>query len=187
MPATATAPLASDPSSAGALPVGLSVCPLATEHQPELLWRSALRCSQCLAYINQFCTVGDGAWKCALCGTRNPAPTLSASLAPELSYDVAEYAEPFAQPRRASEAQPPAPLMLFVVDENAGAAVLRDLRAAVSAALEQLPMATSLGLVTFGMAVSVYVLSPDDVPVRRHEWHESGAAGPQSHRLALSR
>ena len=66
---SATSPLACEPSCAGALPVGISVCPLDVAHQPELLWRGALRCA-CLAYINQYCSVSDGAWKCALCGAR---------------------------------------------------------------------------------------------------------------------
>ena len=61
---SASGPLACDPSCAGALPVGISVCPLDAAYQPELLWRGALRCS-CLAFINQFCEVSDGAWKCA--------------------------------------------------------------------------------------------------------------------------
>ena len=106
---SASAPLARDPSLAGALPVGISVCPLEAAHQPELLWRSARRCPSCLAYINQFCEVSDGAWKCALCGARNLCPTLtgvSAARDPELTYTVVEYAEPFAQPRQAELPNP---------------------------------------------------------------------------------
>ena len=99
-----TAPLACSPALAKALPVGLSVCPLSpAQPPPELLWRGALRCAKCLAYINQFCSVADGAWKCALCGAHNPAASLTASSAPELAHAVVEYPEPFAQPRLRAE------------------------------------------------------------------------------------
>jgi hypothetical protein len=129
---SATSPLACEPSCAGALPVGISVCPLDVAHQPELLWRGALRCA-CLAYINQYCSVSDGAWKCALCGARNLSPTLtgvSAAREPELTRAVVEYAEPFAQPRQAELPPECAPLALFVVDEHTGVEAMRDVRAA---------------------------------------------------------
>ena len=158
---SASAPLARDPSLAGALPVGISVCPLEAAHQPELLWRSARRCSSCLAYINQFCEVSDGAWKCALCGARNLCPTLtgvSAARDPELTYTVVEYAEPFAQPRQAELPPESGPLALFVVDEHASAQAMRDVRAASAAALAQLPPSARVGLISFGWSVSVYLL-----------------------------
>ena len=160
-------PLACDPSCAGALPVGISVCPLDATLQPELLRRSPLRCV-CLAYINQFCSVADGTWTCALCGARNHSASLarasSATPAPELTQAVVEYADPFAQPRPAElppeldNAAACAPLTLFVVDEHVGRAALRDLRAAAAATLALLPPTAAVGLVTFGRTVSVYVL-----------------------------
>ena len=161
---SASAPLARDPSLAGALPVGISVCPLDATHQPELLWRGARRCS-CLAYINQFCEVSDGAWKCALCGARNLSPTLTGVSAafesardPELTQTVVEYAEPFAQPRQAELPPESGPLALFVVDEHASAQAMRDVRAASAAALAQMPPSSRVGLISFGWSVSVYLL-----------------------------
>ena len=44
----------------------------------EPLHRDALRCEnrQCRAYINRYCEVEDGAWRCVLCGRKNRSLTL---------------------------------------------------------------------------------------------------------------
>ena len=57
-----SAKLSDDPRDA--IPVGLSFCPLAVEHAPELLHRTALRCTSCLAYINCYCSIDGDTWKC---------------------------------------------------------------------------------------------------------------------------
>ena len=159
-----------------ALPFGLVLTPLGPLPEDLVLHREPLRCEKCGGYIGPHCDVFHGTWRCGLCATENRSLTLAAGPAeleavqPELSSAVVEYV--LRPPPRVNRnvstsgtggSGTVAPsVVIFAVDDTAGAAALADVLAAVRAALPLLPPDALVGLLAFGRVVSVYMLGQSD-------------------------
>ena len=61
-------------AGADALPLGVSLAPLAPLPERLVLRRDALRCEQCGGYIGPHCDAFHGSWRCGLCGAENRSP-----------------------------------------------------------------------------------------------------------------
>ena len=158
------------PSAGAPIPVGLSLLPLTPLTEQHVLHRDPLRCSQCEGFIGPHCDISHlrGSWTCGICGTDNRSLTLAMdpaelALQPELREPAVEYvvrpppARSAARSGGSGGSKPPG-LVLFLVDDTAGAGLLDDLLAAARDAVPLMPPDALIGLLTFGRTVSVYLL-----------------------------
>ena len=156
-------PSASIAGGDDALPVGLTLTPLAPLPEDLVLRRDVLRCERCAGYIGPHCDVFHGSWRCGLCATENRTLNLSTSPTQqpaELTSSVVEYVlrpPPRVAPRKKKEECAPG-VVVFLVDDTAGADALADVLAAVRASLPLLPPDALVGLIAFGRVISIYTL-----------------------------
>ena len=160
-------PIVDFAGGADAIPCGLTLTPLAPLSENLVLHREPLRCENCGGYIGPHCDVFVGSWRCGLCGTENRSLTLSTpspeAVQPELSSSCVEYVlRPPPRVKTAATKMPPPSVVLFLVDDTAGAAALSDALAGVRASLPLLPPDALIGLLTFGRAIGVYLLGEQE-------------------------
>lgn len=168
-----------------ALPISVVVHPLNDPSQEALGGRLAvpvvnfgstcgvIRCKRCRTYINPFVSFIDAGrrWRCNVCGLLNDVPSdYYCSLdgngrrrdhaeRPELNYGTVEYIAPADYMVR----PPQPPCFLFVIDvsqRSIQSGLLREVCAAVDAALDQMPggSRTQVGFLTFDASLHYYNL-----------------------------
>ena len=153
------------------LPVGFSLTPLSPIPANQVLKCNALQCAQCGGFIGPHCDVRHlrGVWRCGICGADNRDLTLATdpaalALRPELTGATVEYvlqpASSSSQSGMINDYDAPLPplAVLFLIDDTASACAVNDLLSAARDALPLLPPQALVGLLSFGQAVSVYLL-----------------------------
>lgn len=141
---------------------------------PPTIRHSASRCQNCGAFSNLYCSIvpSTGQWKCSLCDKMNSSSGTYRAVSkedlenwPELVTSVVDYVE--VSTRRpgfvpVSETIMAAPLMILI-DESLDDAHLQHLQSSLHGLLDILPLATRIGLITYGSTVSVYDFSESGV------------------------
>lgn len=129
-------------------PLGLEPLPYAPQ-----------RCNSCTAVLSPFATVdfGTGTWTCPFCNGRCQFPPAYAGIGPErLPAELMREHVALDYVVEARETGPPA--FLFVLDTCASESEFAAAKDAVLLAMQQLPPATLVGLITFGAAAQLYEL-----------------------------
>jgi hypothetical protein len=155
-----------DLADEAALPVGLTLSPLAPLFDRAVLHREPVRCATCKGFLGPHCSIERtrGTWRCGLCGVENrnaksvgPLGLSDAGEAAELHEPAVEYVlhgRP-GQPMTSAASV----VVFFLVDETCDEGALRDLLVAARDAVPLLPPDALVGLLSFGRAVSVYLLA----------------------------
>jgi len=155
-----------DLADEAALAVGLTLSPLAPLFDRAVLHREPVRCATCKGFLGPHCSIERtrGTWRCGLCGVENRNARSAGPSGLSDVGDAAELHEPAVE--YVLHARPGQPTMLaasvvvfFLVDETCDEGALRDLLAAARDAVQLLPPDALVGLLSFGRAVSVYLLA----------------------------
>lgn len=137
---------------------------------PRTVHRSGIRCQNCGAYFNLFCTITSnaGEWACSICKkAHNFEQQYGASILgemeawPELITPVVDYIEPGSRTSgfvSVADSAMSAPVVI-IVDECVDESQLTFLQSSLHYFLNSLSSSTRIGIITYGKTVSVYDLS----------------------------
>eukprot|EP00249_Psilotum_nudum_P024451 c29186_g3_i1 orf=111-1496(+) len=154
---------------------GALVCPgREVMPEPPKIARNPFRCQNCGAYANLYCSIvpSSGRWKCPLCRTINSSEGEYRAASkeelqnwPELVTSVVDFVDVSNHPPGfvpVADTTMAAPVVILI-DESLDEPHLQHLQSSLHAFLDTLPPSTRVGLVTYGVTVSVYDFSESGV------------------------
>eukprot|EP00249_Psilotum_nudum_P024452 c29186_g4_i1 orf=116-1510(+) len=154
---------------------GALVCPgREVLPEPPKVARNPFRCQNCGAYANLYCSIvpSSGRWKCPLCrkinsseGEYRAASKEELQNWPELVTSVVDFVDAGNHPPGfvpVADTTMAAPVVILI-DESLDEVHLQHLQSSLHAFLDCIPSSTRIGLVTYGITISVYDFSESGV------------------------